>query len=81
MQGTRHHLNNFIPEFLATYSQKPEQMDQILLKIIAHKAVSDACGSKLRPARSEPRVRKPRPKIYPLMTKPRHELRNLLQTA
>ncbi|MBD2518149.1 hypothetical protein H6G93_24855 [Nostoc sp. FACHB-973] len=30
---------------------------------------------------SEPRVRKRRPKIYPLMTKPRHELRKQLQTA
>lgn len=34
-----------------------------------------------RPGRSEPRVRKRRPKIYPLMTKPRHELRKQLQTA
>ncbi|MCC5618796.1 hypothetical protein LC605_27655 [Nostoc sp. CHAB 5836] len=34
-----------------------------------------------RPVRSEPRVRKRRPKIYPLMTKPRHELRKQLQTA
>ncbi|WP_375504496.1 hypothetical protein [uncultured Nostoc sp.] len=45
------------------------------LKIIAHKAVSD------RPARSEPRVLLRRPKAYPLMTKPRHELRKQLQTA
>ncbi|AUB42241.1 IS4 transposase [Nostoc flagelliforme CCNUN1] len=45
------------------------------LKVIAHKAVPD------RPARNEPRVRKRRPKTYPLMTKPRHELRKQLQTA
>lgn len=32
----------------------------------------------LRPGRYEPRVRKRRPKAYPLMTKPRHELRKLL---
>ena len=31
-----------------------------------------------RPYRYEPRVRKRRPKPYPLMTKPRQELRNLL---
>jgi hypothetical protein len=31
-----------------------------------------------RPGRYEPRVRKRRPKPYPLMTKPRGELRNLL---
>ncbi|WP_255264461.1 hypothetical protein [Desmonostoc muscorum] len=43
--------------------------------------MSDACGGKLRPGRSEPRVRKRRPKAYPLMTKPRHELRKQLQTA
>lgn len=30
-----------------------------------------------RPGRSEARVRKRRPKAYPLMTKPRHELRNM----
>ncbi|RCJ31438.1 hypothetical protein A6769_30805 [Nostoc punctiforme NIES-2108] len=45
------------------------------LKVIAHKAVPK------RPGRSEPRVRKRRPKIYPLMTKSRHELRKQLQTA
>jgi hypothetical protein len=38
------------------------------LKVIAHKAVPE------RPGRSEPRVRKRRPKIYLLMTKPRQEL-------
>ncbi|GAX46402.1 hypothetical protein NIES4075_74260 [Tolypothrix sp. NIES-4075] len=46
-----------------------------LLKVIAHKAVPH------RPARNEPRVLLRRPKIYPLMTKPRHELRKQLQTA
>ncbi|WP_229550147.1 hypothetical protein [Nostoc sp. CHAB 5836] len=81
LQGTRHHLNNFIPELLAAISTKRLQIYRTLLKVIAHKAVSDACGGKLRPARSEPRVLLRRPKIYPLMTKPRHELRNLLQTA
>ncbi|MEH1771222.1 MAG: hypothetical protein V7L30_33420 [Nostoc sp.] len=47
------------------------------LKVIAHSFVSDACGGKLRPGRSESRVRKRRPKIYPLMTKLRHEFRNM----
>jgi hypothetical protein len=80
-QGTRHHLNNFIPQLLAAFSQKRLQIYFTLLKVIAHKAVSDACGGKLRPGRSEPRVRKRRPKAYPLMTKPRHELRKQLQTC
>ncbi|MEH2447415.1 MAG: hypothetical protein V7K18_16920 [Nostoc sp.] len=48
---------------------------KFLALVIAHKAVSD------RPGRSEARVRKRRPKAYPLMTKPRHELRNFLLTA
>ncbi|MEH1828699.1 MAG: hypothetical protein V7L22_25760 [Nostoc sp.] len=56
-------------------STKRLQIYRTLLKVIAHKAVSD------RPGRSEPRVRKRRPKAYPLMTKPRHELRKQLQTA
>ncbi|WP_414565653.1 MULTISPECIES: hypothetical protein [unclassified Anabaena] len=46
-----------------------------LLKIIVHKVVLD------RPARSEPRVTKRRPKAYPRLTKPRQELRKQLQTA
>ncbi|MHC5731022.1 MAG: hypothetical protein ACYTXY_44390 [Nostoc sp.] len=75
LQGTRHHLNNFIPELLATTSTKRLQIYRTLLKVIAHKAVPE------RPGRSEARVRKRRPKAYALMTKPRHELRNLLQTA
>ncbi|WDD35966.1 IS4 family transposase (plasmid) [Nostoc sp. UHCC 0926] len=75
LQGTRHHLNNFIPELLAATSTKRYQLYHTLFKVIAHKAVSD------RPGRSEPRVRKRRPKIYPLMTKPRHELPKQLQTA
>ena len=75
LQGTRHHLINFIPKLLAASSQKRLRIYRTLLKVIAHKAVPD------RPARNEPRVRKRRPKIYPLMTKPRHELRKQLQTA
>nr|WP_292740029.1 IS4 family transposase [Nostoc sp. JL31] len=75
LQGTRHHLINFIPKLLATTSTTRLKIYRTLLKIIAHKAVPD------RPARNEPRVRKRRPKAYPLMTKPRHELRKQLQTA
>ena len=75
LQGTRHHLNNFIPELLAAISTKRLKIYRTLLKVIAHKAVPD------RPARNEPRVRKRRSKAYPLMTKPRHELRKQLKTA
>ncbi|WP_100902050.1 transposase [Nostoc flagelliforme] len=75
LQGTRHHLINFIPKLLAATSTKRLRVYRTLLKVIAHKAVPD------RPGRSEPRVRKRRSKAYPLMTKPRHELRKQLQTA
>jgi len=75
LQATRHHLNNFIPQLLVASSQKRLQIYSTLLKIIAHKAVPE------RPGRCEPRVRKRRPKAYPLMTKPRHKLRKQLQTA
>ncbi|MDZ4877969.1 MAG: IS4 family transposase ISAcma16 [Chroococcidiopsis cubana SAG 39.79] len=75
LQGTRHHLNNFIPQLLATSSTKVEQIYRTLLKVIVHKAIPE------RPGRSEPRVRKRRPKSYPLMKQPRHEFRRQMQTA
>ncbi|WP_375514036.1 hypothetical protein [uncultured Nostoc sp.] len=51
LQGTRHHLNNFIPKLEAADSQKRLSLYCTLLKVIAHKAVPE------RPGRSEPRVR------------------------
>ncbi len=75
LQGTRHHLNNFIPNLLAVSEGQRHHIYHILLKVIVHKLVSD------RPGRSEPRVRKRRPKSYPLMKQPRPELRRQLQTA
>jgi hypothetical protein len=75
LQGTRHHLLNFIPKLEPANSKKRQKLYRSLLKVIVHKAVPD------RPARTEPRAKKRRPKIYPLMTKPRHELRKQLQTA
>jgi hypothetical protein len=75
LQGTRQHLSNFIPELLANFGAKHHQTYQTLLKIIVHKSVPE------RPGRTEPRVRKRRPKSYPLMQQPRHQLRQQLQTA
>ncbi len=75
LQGTRHHLDNFIPELLAATSTQRNQIYCTLLKVIVHKSVP------ARPGRSEPRVRKRRPKSYPLMKQPRHELCRELQTA
>jgi hypothetical protein len=75
LQGTRHHLNNFITALLTASSTQHDQIYRSLLKVIVHKSVPD------RPGRTEPRVRKRRPKAYPLMKQPRHELRRQLQTA
>ena len=75
LQSARHHLDNFIPELLAATSTQRDQIYRTLLKVIVHKSVP------ARPGRSEPRVRKRRPKSYPLMKQPRHELRRQLQTA
>ena len=46
LQGTRHHLINFIPTLEAASSQKLLRIYRTLLKVIAHKAVP------LRPGRS-----------------------------
>ncbi len=70
LQGTRHHLNNFIPQLASASTQKRDRLYQTLLKIIVHKLVPERKG------RCEPRVRKRRPKAYPLMRKPRQFLRH-----
>lgn len=75
LQGTRHHLINFLTQLLTVSDANVEPIYRTLLKVIAHKAVPQ------RPGRCEARVRKRRPKAYPLMTKPRHQLRLQLQTA
>ncbi|MBD2730721.1 hypothetical protein H6G96_31495 [Nostoc sp. FACHB-892] len=74
-QGTRHHLINFIPKLLAADSKQRLKIYCTMLKIIVHKEVPD------RPARTEPRVTKRRPKPYPILTKSRQELHKQLQTA
>ncbi len=50
LQGTRHHLDNFIPQFLASSGLQHHKIYLTLLKVIVHKAVSD------RPGRSEQRT-------------------------
>jgi hypothetical protein len=66
---------NFIPKFEVADSKKRLKLYRTLLKVIVHKVVPD------RPARTEARVQKRRPKAYPFMTKPRHQLRKQLQSA
>jgi hypothetical protein len=75
LQGTRHHFDNFIPLLLDYSGAKHHQIYQTLLKIIVHQPVPE------RPGRSEPRVRKRRPKAYPSMTQPRNLLRRQLQAV
>lgn len=75
LQGTRHHLTHFMSLLLAADSTQRHQIYRTLLKVIVHKSVP------VRPGRAEPRVRKRRPKAYPLMKKTRHECALQLQTA
>jgi hypothetical protein len=75
LQGTRNHLKNFIPNFLNASKQNLYITYQTLLKIIIHQEIPE------RPGRSEPRVRKRRPKAYPLMQKPRKEYHRELKAA
>lgn len=73
LQRTRHHLDNFTRLLLDCSEAKYLQIYQTLLKIIVHQPVPE------RPGRSEPRVRKRRPKAYPSMKQPRNQLRRQLQ--
>lgn len=75
LQGTRHHFNNFIPKLLNTSEQARDIIYQTLLKIIIHKEIPK------RPGRCEPRVRKRRPKAYPLMQKTRRQYHVDLKSA
>ncbi len=60
LQGTRHHLDNFIPQLASASTQKRDMLYQTLLKTIVHKLVPERQG------RCEPRVRKRRPRILSL---------------
>lgn len=71
LQGTSHHLSNFMTQLLAASSKQLHRIDHILLLIVVP----------VRLGRSEARVQKHRPKAYPFMTKPRHEYVVQLQTT
>lgn len=72
LQRSRHHFTHFISVLLAADSTEHYQIYRTLLKVIVHKSVP------ARPGRSEPRVRKRRPKSYPLMKPPRNQLHKQL---
>ena len=72
LQGSRQAFNQFIP-LLATSSQRPlRSLYRQLLELVAEQLLP------LRPGRIEPRVRKRRPKSFPLMTQPRNVLKRKL---
>jgi hypothetical protein len=72
LQGTRQHLNNFIPELIPAQVRKHQRLYRTLLELIVAEPVPE------RPGRVEPRTRKRRPKPFPLMKKPRSVLQQQL---
>ena len=69
LQETRHHLQNFVSELKDVSLKKRKKLFQIMLNLIAHKPLKKRVG------RFEPRVKKRRPKSYPLMQEPRSILK------
>jgi hypothetical protein len=74
-QGARQTIEGFRSELSHAGSADAEVLREVALKAIASHRVSD------RPDRVEPRVRKRRPKNYPLMHKPRQKPRKRLAKA
>lgn len=72
IQATIRHVMNFAPQLAQAGRRKRRVLYGDLLDLIAKEQVPDRSG------RSEPRVRKRRPKAYPLMNKSRQELRRKL---
>lgn len=72
IQATIRHVLNFAPQLAQAGRRQRRVLYHTLLGLIAKEQVPKRSG------RSEPRVRKRRPKAYPLMNKPRHELRRKL---
>lgn len=72
LQRTRQHLDNFMPEFIHCRVTKRARLYQTLLQVIVQQPVPE------RPDRVEPRVRKRRPKPFPLMKESRSVLKRQL---
>jgi hypothetical protein len=72
-KGTLQHLEHMSPHLgRAPTPEEHERLVGVLYQFIAKTRLPD------RPGRTEPRVRKRRPKNYPLMTRPRKELKREL---
>lgn len=75
LQGARQHLDNFREQLASAGRRKRQRLYRTLNELIAHKPVPERYG------RSEPRVRKRRPKSYPAMQQPRELLRRQSKAA
>ena len=75
LQATRQHLNNFSIKWIEKTIRKAKKIYQIMLLKVADSY------EKRRVGRVEPRVRKRRPKAYPLMQEPRAVLRAKMKSA
>ncbi len=75
LQATRQHLDNFSTKWADKSRKRVRKMYKTMLKKIADSY------EKRRVGRVEPRVRKRRPKSYPLMQEPRAVLRAKMKSA
>ena len=72
LKGTIQHFATMAPHMANAPAREHRRLYDELLRLLAREIVPD------RPHRVEPRVRKRRPKNYPLMTRPRHVLKKEL---
>lgn len=69
LQQARQHWRNSIPALVAATPRGRKRLYQQVLSFVSHPLLPS------RPGRVEPRVRKRRPKAYPLMQQPRAQLK------
>ncbi len=75
LQATRQHLDNFSTKWVDKTRRKALKIYRTMLEKVADSY------EKRRVGRVEPRVRKRRPKAYPLMQEPREVLRAKMKSA
>ena len=75
LQATRQHFKNFTSEFTHKTKVRGQKLYRIMLETVADSY------EKKRVGRVEPRVKKRRPKAYPLMQEPRQILRAKMKAA
>ena len=75
LQATRQHFKNFTTELTHKTKVRGQKIYRIMLETVADSY------QKARVGRVEPRVKKRRPKAYPLMQEPRQVLRDKMKAA